>query len=294
LRLPGQHGPRLFARANNPQGGSVLKLLMSGGLARVFWLLAALLIVMLPATFWSQAAGQDGQPPAQAQAATDGQPAETAAPDVPESFFDLLAASGLVGLIIVLMSVAVVALVIEHLMTIRASVLLPRGLADEVVEALKAGNVPAAVQRCKLQPSMLSSIVLAGLTEPDGKWSSREKAMEDAAAAESARLYRKIEYLAVIGNIAPMLGLLGTVMGMMLSFRTIASTQGVARPEDLAGGIYLALVTTVEGLVVAIPALLAFAFFRNQIDRLVAEAAVAATSIFAPFRRAARTGERES
>lgn len=272
----------------------MLKLLMSGGLARVFWLLAALLIVILPATLWSQAAGQDGQPPQQAQTATDGQPAETAAPDVPESFFDLLAASGLVGLIIVLMSVAVVALVIEHLMTIRSSVLLPRGLADEVIEALKAGNVPAAVQRCKLQPSLLSSIVLAGLTEPDGKWSSREKAMEDAAAAESARLYRKIEYLAVIGNIAPMLGLLGTVMGMMLSFRTIASTQGVARPEDLAGGIYLALVTTVEGLVVAIPALLAFAFFRNQIDRLVAEPAVAATSIFAPFRRAARAGERES
>lgn len=272
----------------------MLKLLMSGGLARAFCLLAVLLIVTLSASLWSQAPAQDGPPPQQPAAATDGEPADAPAAHVPDSFFDILAASGLVGLIIILLSVAVVALVIEHLMTIRSSVLVPRGLADEVMEALKAGNVPAAVQRCKLQPSLLSAIVLAGLTEPDGKWSSREKAMEDAASAESARLYRKIEYLAVIGNIAPMLGLLGTVMGMMLSFRTVASAAGVARPEDLAGGIYLALVTTVEGLVVAIPALLAFAFFRNQIDRLVAEAAVAATSIFAPFRRAARSGERES
>lgn len=268
------------------------------GLAQV---LGLLLVLAAPAEVWSQPPAQPDTPGQQTPAGQDdpaapaGEDVAEASPsNVPDSFFDILAASGVVGLLIILLSVAVVALVIEHLMTIRTSVLVPRGLADEVLEALKAGNAPAAVQRCKLQPSLLSSILLAGLTEPDAKWSSREKAMEDAAAAESARLYRKIEYLAVIGNIAPMLGLLGTVVGMMLSFRTVAGGAGLAKPEDLAGGIYLALVTTVEGLIVAIPALMAFAFFRNQIDKLVAEASVAATSIFAPFRRAARAGERES
>ncbi len=273
----------------------MLNLRHADDLLRRRWLLALLLMLAVPAAVWSQPPGQPappGQNAAPVENAQEG--SEAAASQAPETFFDILAASGLVGLIIILLSVAAVALVIEHLLTIRASVLVPRGLADEVLEALKAGNVPAAVQRCKLQPSLLSSILLAGLTEPDAKWSSREKAMEDAAAAESARLYRKIEYLAVIGNIAPMLGLLGTVIGMMLSFRTVASGAGLAKPEDLAGGIYLALVTTVEGLIVAIPALMAFAFFRNQIDKLVADAAVAATSIFAPFRRATRTGEREA
>src|SRR5690606_31260642 len=84
--------------------------------------------------------------------------AEASPSNVPDSFFDILAQSGVVGLLIILLSIAVVALVIEHLMTIRTSVLVPRGLADEVLEALKAGNAPAAVQRCKLQPSLLSSI----------------------------------------------------------------------------------------------------------------------------------------
>ncbi len=239
-------------------------------------------------------------PPDGSAASTPGdEPAESANPtaatsNVPDSFFDILSSSGLVGLLIILLSVAVVALVIEHLMTIRTSVLVPKGLADEVLESLKAGQAAQAVQRCKLQPSLLASILLAGLNEPDVKWSAREKAMEDAAASESARLYRKIEYLAVIGNIAPMLGLLGTVIGMMLSFRTVAGTAGVAKPEDLAGGIYLALVTTVEGLLVAIPALTAFAFFRNQVDKLVADASVTAMAVFAPFRRVARSSEREA
>ncbi len=259
-------------------------------------LLLAVIVVGRPANCPAQdppAAGPASANHAENLPATaEGNP-EAAGSNVPDSFFDILGASGLVGFLIILLSVAVVALVIEHLMTIRASVMVPKGLAEEVLEALKAGQAAQAVQRCKLQPSLLSSIILAGLNEPDPKWAAREKAMEDAAANESGRLYRKIEYLAVIGNIAPMLGLLGTVVGMMLSFRTVASTAGVAKPEDLAGGIYLALVTTVEGLVVAIPSLSAFAFFRNQIDRLVGEASTTAMAVFAPFRRV-RASEREA
>jgi biopolymer transport protein ExbB len=109
--------------------------------------------------------------------------------------------------------------------------------------------------------------------------------MEDATAEQSARLFRKIEYLSVIGNIAPMLGLLGTVIGMIVAFRQVAATQGAARAADLAEGIYLALVTTVEGLIVAIPALGAFAVFRNRVDQLVAEVAYVAQHVFAPLKR---------
>ena len=93
------------------------------------------------------------------------------------------------------------------------------------------------------------------------------------------------EYLAVIGNIAPMLGLLGTVVGLTFAFHEVASTQGVARAADLADGIYHALVSTVGGLIVAIPALAVYAVLRNRVDQLAAETANAALHALGPVKR---------
>jgi biopolymer transport protein ExbB len=186
------------------------------------------------------------------------------------------------------LSVVALALAIEHVMTIRPSVLMPEGLAEKIRELSKQGHFTQAEQSCKLQPSVLAFVLQAGLSEIDGGWSAVEKAMEDALADQAARLFRKIEYLSVIGNIAPMLGLLGTVIGMVMAFREVALTQGAARAADLAEGIYLALVTTVQGLVVAIPALSAFAYFRNRVDQMVAEIAYQAQHAMTPLKRARR------
>jgi biopolymer transport protein ExbB len=112
-----------------------------------------------------------------------------------------------------------------------------------------------------------------------------EKAMEETLAEQAARLFRRVEYLSVIGNLAPMLGLLGTVAGMIIAFRQVAISQGAAGAGDLASGIYSALVTTVAGLVIAIPALGALAIFRNRIDQLMAESAYVAQQVIAPLRR---------
>jgi biopolymer transport protein ExbB len=109
--------------------------------------------------------------------------------------------------------------------------------------------------------------------------------MEDATAEQAARLFRRIEYLSVIGNIAPMVGLLGTVTGMLLAFKQVADTEGSAGAAQLAGGIYQALVTTVTGLIIAIPALGAFALFRSRVDQLVAEAAYAALHALSPLKQ---------
>jgi biopolymer transport protein ExbB len=208
--------------------------------------------------------------------------------DAPQSFLEIVHAGGLVGYIIMFLSVVAVALAIEHAMTIRTSVLLPEGLAEKVRELVKTSQSAQAEQACKLHPSMLSAVLQAGLKEVDGGWSGIEKAMEDTLADQSARLFRKIEYLSVIGNIAPMLGLLGTVIGMVMAFREVAMTQGAARAADLAEGIYLALVTTVQGLVVAIPCLSVFAVFRNRVDQMVAEVSYAAQHVFTPLKRAKR------
>jgi biopolymer transport protein ExbB len=203
---------------------------------------------------------------------------------------DILRAGGPVGLLIVLLSVAAVALVVEHLMTIRAAVLMPPGLAEEVEQFLATGQPAAAVDCCRQRPSVLAHVIESGLMEADGGWASVEKALEDATADQSARLLRKIEYLSLIGNIAPMLGLLGTVIGMIFAFREVADTQGAARAADLAEGIYLALVTTVEGLIVAIPALGAFAIFRNRVDQLIAEVAQAAQHAMRPIKQRRAAG----
>ncbi|MFH1264078.1 MAG: MotA/TolQ/ExbB proton channel family protein [Planctomycetota bacterium] len=218
--------------------------------------------------------------PANASSEADGDGSNS-----PQSVLEILSAGGIVGMLIMLLSIAAVALVIEHVMTIRAAVLMPPGLAEETRELLAAGKVGPASQRCQMQQSFLAHVLTAGLAEADGGWPAVEKAMEDATAEQSARLFRKIEYLSVIGNIAPMMGLLGTVIGMIFAFREVADTQGAARAADLAEGIYLALVTTVEGLIVAIPSLAAFAVFRNRVDQLVAESTYVAQHVFAPWKR---------
>lgn len=211
--------------------------------------------------------------------------ADAGVSDESSSIVDILLAGGLVGYVIMFLSVAAVALAIEHAISIRANVLMPPGLSDRVADLLASNQLAAAEQQCKLQPSFLASVLHAGLVEADGGWAATEKAMEDGAADQAARLFRKIEYLSVIANLAPMLGLLGTVIGMVFAFREVAITQGAARAADLAEGIYLALVTTVEGLLVAIPCLAVYAFFRSRVDQLVAEVSQAAQHATAPLRR---------
>ena len=222
------------------------------------------------------------QPPAaDTPAAAD---ADAPADAAPESFFEILNAGGIVGFLIILLSLAALARIIDHLLTIRESVLVPRQLADRVRQLLDKGQVEQAAQQCQRTPCLLSHVLAAGISESSTGWPEVQKAVEDALAEQSARLLRKIEWLSVIGNIAPMLGLLGTVIGMVLAFREVAFTQGAARAADLAEGIYLALVTTVQGLVVAIPSLGAFAVFRNRVDYLLAEATSMAQHALAPLK----------
>ena len=227
--------------------------------------------------------------PCGALAQTDGAVDGAAAPPGSQGFFSIVFSGGLVGVSIMLLllalSLTAAYLVFEHLMTIRRSELMPEGLSDQVREFLLAGRLNEADQTCRQQPSFLAFVLLNGLSEADGGWNAVEKAMEEAAAEQSARLFRKIEYLSVIGNIAPMVGLLGTVTGMIFAFQQVASTQGAAGAADLAEGIYQALVTTVGGLIVAIPSLGAFAIFRNRLDQLVAEAAYLAQHAASPLKR---------
>lgn len=206
-------------------------------------------------------------------------------------FWAIVFSGGWVGVAIVLtlllLSLLAAYLIIEQVFTLRRSEVMPAGLADEVRLLLAQGKLPDAEAACRRRPSPLAFVLVSGLSELDFGWHAMEKAMEDAVAEQAAKLYRKIEYLSVIGNLAPMCGLLGTVTGMIMAFQQVAVTQGTAGAAQLAEGIYSALVTTVAGLVVAIPSLGAFAVFRNRVDQLIAETAYLAQHTFVPVRRRA-------
>lgn len=188
--------------------------------------------------------------------------------------------------VLILLSITAVALCTENIFSIRASALMPTGLAEGVQQRLVQGDLGAARRLCDANPSFLAFVIRNAIAEAEGGWPAVEKALEDTSAEQAARLYRKVEYLSVIANIATMLGLLGTVFGLIMAFREVASSQGAARPADLASGIYHALVSTVAGLVIAIPSLGAFAIFRNRVDELAAETAYAAQHAVLPIKRA--------
>lgn len=227
-----------------------------------------------------------------AQAAPTVAPA-AAPPKSSDSFMQIVFSGGPIGILIMLcliaLSLTAVYLVIDNAFSIRRKVLLPEGLAEQARQAISAGRFTEAEQACRQFPSFLAFILLHGLAEVEGGWAAVEKATEEALAEQTARLLRRIEYLSVLANLAPMLGLLGTVFGMVLCFREVASTQGSAGAAQLADGIYQALVTTVAGLIIAIPSLGAFAVLRNRVDQYVAEAAYLAQHAFGSMKRRQRS-----
>lgn len=208
----------------------------------------------------------------------------------------LVTSGGVLGVsllvVLLLLSLAALALAVEQFATLRQARLAPAGLSARVRKLLEAGDLPGAKKACS-ENGMLGTVLGAALSEatelaslPGPAWPAVEKAMEDAADAEAARLLRRIDYLAVIGNLAPMVGLLGTVVGMIFAFREVAATQGAATAGELASGIYQALVTTVGGLMVAIPSLGVFAILKNRVDAIAAVVVAEAESATRPLKRA--------
>lgn len=214
--------------------------------------------------------------------------AEAPKVDIRQMFED----GGAIGYVIVALSFVMLALIFEHLLTIRRRRLMPPGMSDDIKNLIHQGQFQVAGERCRASSSLLGYILGAGLSEVELGYSAVEKAMEDAAAEQSARLMRKIEYLSIISVVAPMLGLMGTVWGMILAFMEF---ERKANPQvsELAPGVYKALVTTLFGLIVAVPAISAFGFFRNRIDELIAQTALTAEQVFADFKRAVALRKRE-
>ncbi len=192
--------------------------------------------------------------------------------------------------LIILLSFVSVFFIFEHLLTITKSKLMPENVLGELEQRIARGEVNPAIEFCH-QPEnycLASDVILAGLERYQASefgFAEYKSAVEEAGEDHTGRLYRRTEVLGVIGSIAPMLGLTGTVLGMITAFNTIAEKQGMARPDELAGGIGQALITTLLGLVVAIPTMVAFSYFRNKIDSIVAEAGKRVERVLMPLGR---------
>ena len=288
LTLPAQVKEGLPVNSGANEGTSIHNLSRALRLVLLSWLL--LVMVCSPAISQElQPFPPPSVPGAQPAAAPAefGQPKSTKPPK--KTFLQIFFSGGPVGianmLALIGLSLTAVYMVFDNIFRIRRKDLIPEDVSVELRRLVEQGRLAEAVQICKSRPCFLTAIVQQGLSEADGDWPEIEKAMEDATAEQAAKLFRWIEYLSVIGNLAPMVGLLGTVTGMLLAFKEVAETEGKAGAAALADGIYQALVTTVYGLVIAIPALGFFAMFRSWIDELIAEAAYAALHILAPLKQ---------
>lgn len=199
----------------------------------------------------------------------------------------LVVGGGVIGWIIWLISILVVALAINYFMAIRRTNILPDEAKLQIVELFEAKQYREAIDLTEMQPDFLSYIVHEALTEAPHGYPAMERAMEEAAEERTTKMLRSLEWMNLIGNIGPMLGLLGTVWGMIGAFFKIVEF-GSPDPAKLAGDIGVALVTTLLGLAVSIPALSIFAIMRNRIDALTSEAILTAQELISTFRPAAK------
>ena len=184
--------------------------------------------------------------------------------------WELIQAGGWLMLPIIGCSVLALAIVIERCWSLRRDRVLPRHLVAEVWNKLKANAMDAEAIRKLRQHSPLGRVLAAGVVNRHLSREIMMESIEDAGRHEAHSLERYLNTLGTIAAISPLLGLLGTVVGMIDVFGTISS-QGVGNAPALAGGISQALITTAAGLVVAIPSLMAYRYLRGRVDELVVD-----------------------
>lgn len=181
---------------------------------------------------------------------------------------DDVMAGGPVMVPILLCSVIALAAFLERAWALRKSRIVPTSFCVEVVELVKQGRVDDALTRCRAAPTAVARVLESAL-ELDGQPRARlRERVEEVGRREAAEMERNVPILGTIAAISPLLGLLGTVGGMILTFQVIQD-QGLGNVGSLAGGISQALITTFAGLSVAIPALVANRWVLGRVDAML-------------------------
>ena len=212
---------------------------------------------------------QDEEPAAGELVTEDGEAAATSSSS--GGFLAVVFKSGplafLLWLMIFAAAGAAVYFAVDCAITVRPTRILPQQLIDNVTEAMSEGDVLKALQACDDEPGALANVLSAGFSHVEEGYDVIEEAISTAADLETERLMQKLTWLSVVGNLAPMLGLLGTVQGMIAAFGTL----GAGAPDVglLANNISQALFTTAAGLTIAVPCVAFYYIFRNSANTIV-------------------------
>jgi len=185
------------------------------------------------------------------------------------SLYEMVVGGGPMMVPLALCSVVALAYAVERSVRLRAGTLGNAKLTDAIVREAEAGGARRALAVCDGSPSALARVIATGLRRWGGPFLEVEKAVEDAGSREVRRLSANLRPLVVVAMIAPLLGLLGTVWGMIAAFSNLAVDGALGKPELLASGISQALVTTAAGLAIAIPSQAAYFYYKSKIDAFV-------------------------
>lgn len=183
---------------------------------------------------------------------------------------------------ILLCSVIAFAIVIERLLRLRQEQIDTKSFMEQISKSLKRNKIMEALDLCDRTGGPIAAILKAGILKHDRGRNEIREAIEDASIHEVPRLERNLPVLATVAHVAPLLGLLGTVTGLVQAFQVIetkATALNPVNPGDLAGGIWEALLTTVFGLVVAIPTYVAYNYLVSRVDGFVLDMERSATDL---------------
>ena len=196
--------------------------------------------------------------------------------------WDLVQKGGPMMYLIIASSILAFGVVIERIYHLNRSRIDSDKFMNEVTAVLKRNKVIEAIEMCNATSGPISHIVKAGILKHDRSKHEIKEAVEEAASLEIPRLEKHLPILSTIAHVTPLLGLLGTVSGMIKAFQIIQEkgmTMTPVNPGDLAGGIWEALLATLAGLAVAIPAYVAYNYLTSQVDALVYDMERSATDL---------------
>lgn len=206
-----------------------------------------------------------------------------------ESFLRWMArASGPIGLVILLMSFYLVALVAWMFFQYRREIAMPERLIRDIGDLVDQKKFTEAYGRLAADDSFLARVLAQGVRKLPSGVPAAQRAMEIANEDVTMEMEHRTTYLATVGTLGPMIGLVGTVYGMILSFRVIATAGASPQASQLAAGISTALFATLEGIALSVPAIAFYALFRNRIARLSLEVEMAAESLLEGFAQGVR------
>ena len=193
--------------------------------------------------------------------------------------FEVISKGGPVMFPILLGSILFVAIFIERLYHYHRAQIDTNEFISGIRNIMKKGNVAEAISICEETPGPVAHIIKTALLKHDRPRGEIAKTIEDAAMLEVPRLEKNLVVLATIAHISPLLGLFGTVIGMIQVFMKIQEMRGIINTEALAGGIWVALITTAAGLAVAIPAFVAYNYLVSRVNGLVLDMEKSATEV---------------